>query len=58
MLFHTSNKIVNYPKLKINDHVIERVHIFNFLGLRVHYNVTGYKHIENVSLKYPGPLAF
>ena len=32
MVFHTSNKIVDYPKLKINDHVNERVQSFNFLG--------------------------
>ena len=49
MVFHTSNKIVNYPKLKINDHAIERVQSFNFLGLLVHYNITWSKHIENVS---------
>ena len=24
MVFHISNKIINYPKLKISDHVIER----------------------------------
>ena len=32
MVCHTS-------KLKINDHVIERVQSFNFLGLLVHYNM-------------------
>ena len=51
MVFHTPNKIVNYPKLKINDHVIERVQSFIFLGLLVHYNMTWSKHIEKVSLK-------
>ena len=51
MVFHTSNKIVNYPKLKINDYVIERVQSFNFLGLLVHYNMTWSKHIEKVSFK-------
>ena len=51
MVFHTPNKIVKYPKLKINDHVIERVQSFNFLGLLVHYNMTWSKHIEKVSLK-------
>ena len=48
MVFHTSNKIVN-PKLKINDHVIETVQSFNFLGLLVRYNMTLSKHIERVS---------
>ena len=51
MVFHTSNKIVNYPKLKTNDHVIERVQSFNFLGLLVHYSMTWSKHIEKVSLQ-------
>ena len=53
MVFHTPNKIVKYPKLKINDHVIERerVQSFNFLGLLVHCNMTWSKHIEKVSLK-------
>ena len=51
MVFHTSNKIVNYPKLKINDYVIERVQSFKFLGLLVHYSMTWSKHIEYVSLK-------
>ena len=49
MVLHTHNKIVNYPKLKINDHVIERVESFNFLGLLVHNNMTWSKHIEKVS---------
>ena len=49
MVLHTHNKIVNYPKLKINDYVIERVQSFNFLGLLVHNNMTWSKHIEKVS---------
>ena len=56
MVFHTSNKIVNHPKLKINDHVMERVQSFNFLGLLVHYNMTWSKHIERVSLKISGTI--
>ena len=52
MVFHTSNKIVNYPKLKTNDHVIEKMQSFNFLGLLVHYNMTWSKHIEKVSLNW------
>ena len=49
MVFHTSNKIVNYPKLKINDYVIERVQSFNFLGILVHYSMTWSRHIVKVS---------
>ena len=51
MVFHASNKIVNYPKLKINDYVIERVQSFNFLGLLVHYSMAWCKHIVKVSFK-------
>ena len=51
IVFHTSNKIVNYPRLKINDYVIERVQSFNFLGLLVHYNMTWSNPIVKVSLK-------
>ena len=58
MVLNTSSKIVNYPKLKINDDVIERVQSLNLLGLLVYYDMTWSKHIEKVSLKYPGPLAF
>ena len=50
MVFHTSIKIVNYSKLKINNYVIERVQSFNLIGLLVHYNMTWSKHIENVIL--------
>ena len=45
-IYFLQEHIVNYPKLKINDHVIERVQSFNFLGLLVHYNMTRSKHIE------------
>ena len=58
MVFHTSNKIVNYPKLKINDYVIEREQSFNFLGILVHYNMTWSKHIENMSKNIQDPWHF
>ena len=51
LVFHTYNKIVHYPKLNINDHVIERVQSFNFLGLLVHYNMTWSKNIEKMYFK-------
>ena len=38
-VFYTSNKIANYPKLKRNDYVIERVQSFNFLGHCNYYMV-------------------
>ena len=33
MCFHTSNKTVNYPNLKINNSNKDRVTDFKFLGL-------------------------
>ena len=55
MVFHTSNKI-DYPKLKINDCLFERVQSFNCYGLLVHYNMTWSKNIEKVSLKISSTL--
>ena len=33
MVFHTINKAVKYPNLKINNTYIEHVYEFNFLGV-------------------------
>ena len=33
MIFHTSNRKITYPNLKINNINIERVTQFNFLGV-------------------------
>ena len=39
MCFHTSNRIVIYPKLKMNNFTIDRVTDFKFLGLIISSNL-------------------
>ena len=51
MVFHSVNKTVLYPKLRINTIEIERVDDFNFLGLRLNHNLKWIKHINYMSLK-------
>ena len=51
MCFHTSNKIVIYPKLKINNFTIDRVTDFKFLGLIISSNLKWNKHIDHISIK-------
>ena len=47
--FHTSQKTVIYPDLKINN--IYRVAEFNFLGLIISSDLKWHKHIEHISFK-------
>ena len=51
MCFHTSNKTVTYPKLKINSVTIDRVNDFKFLGLIISSNLKWNKHINHISIK-------
>ena len=51
MVFHTRNKSVRYPCLKINGKLIERVTQFNFLGLILESNMSWNLHINHISLK-------
>jgi len=51
MVFHTSQRQVEYPLLKLNDTEIERVNQFNFLGLIISSNLKWNKHIDHISLK-------
>lgn len=51
MVFHTPQKIVNYPVLKINDIVIERVTDFNFLGLVLNAQLNWSSHIRHITTK-------
>ena len=50
MCFHTSNKTVTYPKLKINNVTIDRVNDFKFLGLIISSNLKWNKHINHISV--------
>ena len=51
MCFHTAQKKVIYPDLKINNIRINRVSEFNFLGLIISSDLKWNKHIEHISLK-------
>ena len=49
--FHTAQRIVAYPELKINNFIIDRVTEFNFLGLIISSNMKWKKHIDHIALK-------
>ena len=51
MVFHTPQKRVIYPTLKLNNANIERVSQFNFLGVILASTLKWDKHIGHVSLK-------
>ena len=51
MFFHTAQKKVIYPDLKINIIRIDRVSEFNFLDLIISSDLKWNKHIEHISLK-------
>ena len=49
--FHTAQKTVMYPDLKINNNIINRVADFNSLGRITSSDLKWHKHIEHSSLK-------
>ena len=51
MVFHTSQRRVNYPVLKLNNVNIERMSQFNFLGVVINSTLKWDKHIAHTSLK-------
>ena len=51
MVFHTPQRRVNYPALKLNNVLIERVSQFNFLGVILSSSLKWDKHVAHVSLK-------
>ena len=53
MLFHYRQRNIEsiIPKLTINDHVIERVTDFNFLGLTFDEHMSWNSHINKISIK-------
>ena len=51
MVFHTPQRRVNYPALKLNNVNIERVSQFNFLGVVINSTLKWDKHIAHISLK-------
>ena len=57
MVFHTPQRRVNYPVLKLNNVNIERVSQFNFLGVVINSTLKWDKHIAHISLKNSRELA-
>ena len=49
--FHTAQRIVAYPELKINNFIIDRVTEFNFLGLIISSNMKWKKTYRSYSTK-------
>ena len=51
MVFHTSNKAVKYPNLKINNTDIEHVFEFNFLCIIFNSHMNWNTHINYIATK-------
>ena len=51
MFLSHSLKNIDYPDLKINNFIIDRVDDFNFLDLNIYSDLKWHKHIEHISLK-------
>ena len=51
MLFHTPQRKVTYPTLKIDNHKIEFVSKFNYLGIIIDENLNWNVHIETLTKK-------
>ena len=51
MVFHTSNRAVQYPNLKINNTDIEQVFEFNFLGVMFNSQMNWNTHINYIASK-------
>ena len=49
MVFHTPQRRVNYPVLKLNNVNLERVSQFNFLGVVINFTLKWDKHIAHIS---------
>ena len=51
MVFHTSQRKVQYPKLTIDNYDIEQVYHFKFIGLVLNYNLTWHNHTNYIATK-------
>ena len=61
LVFHTSNRAVKYPNLKINNAYIGHVYEFNFLGVIFNSHMNWSNHIIYVitlRLKFQGQLVY
>ena len=51
MIYSKSKKLNRYPKLEIDDSIIQQVHEFNFLGITFDDHLNWKLHIERCALK-------
>ena len=51
MIYSKSKKLNSYPKLKIDDSIIQQVHEFNFLGITFDDHFNWKLHIERCAFK-------
>ena len=51
MIYSKSKKLNSYPKLKIDDSIIQQVHEFNFLGITFDDHLNWKLHIERCAFK-------
>ena len=51
MIFHTKQRSIIYPDLSINNTLIQKVKLLNFLGLTISDDLKWDTHIRNVSHK-------
>ena len=49
MVFHTIQKNVQYPIIRIDNNIIEQVQKFNFLGLIINSHLTWQNHIDHIA---------
>ena len=51
MVFHNKFKNIDYPELRLNDRIIDRVENFNFLGIILNQNLNWNHHLDKISIK-------
>ena len=51
MVFHTAQRNITYPDLKINHINIDHVTNFNFLGIILNSHLTWTSHVQHISIK-------
>ena len=51
MLFHTQNKVIEPPLLKLDNTIIDFVKEFNFLGITIDNNITWKPHLNKIRNK-------
>ena len=51
MVFHNKFKNIDYPELRLNDRIIDRVENFNFLNIILNQNLNWNHHLDKISIK-------